>query len=396
MHTDASERILVVDDDPALREVAATLLSQAGHETITASDGMRGWELLKAQPFDLALIDLDMPHVDGLTLIEWVKADPSLRHLPIIVVTSHDHQEAIDRAFRTGASLFAPKPVNWALLLHQLRYVVRASLTERKLFEAKDQAERAARLKNGFMSIISHELRTPLTHIIGFAEVLQQQSFGPIGSERYQEYVDEIAGAGRNLLDTVTGIILLSRGLAGELEIREGEYEVAQILRGLAPGLEAKAAGHGVDVVLLDAYCDTSLYCDMDLIMRSLNALLDNAIKFSDPGSKVTVDCAVTPDGGFLFSVGDEGPGMTEQQIAECSEPFVQCDMSIGRMAEGIGLGLAFARTLIELHGGSLRLASGGGRGTTATLALPVERVLCGDTGGEAIEDQGPTSLNAP
>ena len=378
MHTDASERILVVDDDPGLREVAAAVLSNAGHAPVTASDGMHGWELLKARPFDLALIDLDMPNVDGFTLIEWVKADPSLRHLPIIVVTSHDNEGSIDRAFETGASLFAPKPVNWPLLLHQLRYVVRASVAERNLCEAKEQAERASRLKNGFMSVISHELRTPLTHIIGFAEVLQQQSFGPIGDERYQDYIQEIAFAGRNLLNSVTDVILLSRGIAGELALQEGEYQVAQILQGLAPRLEAKAAAHGVDVVMLDAYCEALVRCDMDLIVRSLDALLDNAIKFSGAGANVRIDCAATPDGGFAFSVHDEGPGMTELQIAECFEPFVQSDMTIGRIAEGIGLGLTFARALIELHGGSLRLTSADGEGTTATLALPRDRVLAG------------------
>ena len=369
-------RILVVDDDPTMREIAVAALSTAGHTMGTARDGGDGWQQLNEDPFDLVLIDLDMPEVDGYTLIQWIRADENLKHLPVIVVTSHEDEPAIDRAFEVGANSFVSKPVNWPLFRHRLRYVYRASVAERELRAAKDAAERSVRLKNSFMSVINHELRTPLTHIIGFAEVLQLQSNGPLGHPGYLDYVNEIAGAGRHLLGSITDVILLSRSLAGELELKEGEYTVSSILHEALEATTPLAQSAGVELAPSGGMNETRLACDIQMLSRCLIALLDNAVKFSPPGAQVRIECVAFPDGGFAFSIADDGSGMPPEQIAECYEPFVQSDMSFRRSAEGIGLGLTVARSLIELHGGVLALRSEIERGTTAMLSLPAQRLL--------------------
>lgn len=369
-------RILVVDDDPTMREIAVAGLSIGGHTMCTARDGADSWQQLNDDPFDLVLIDLDMPEVDGYTLIQWIREDEHLKHLPVIVVTSHEDEPAIDRAFEAGASSFVSKPVNWPLFRHQLRYVCRGSAAERDLRAAKDVAERSVGLKNSFMSVINHELRTPLTHIIGFAEVLQLQSNGPLGHPGYLDYVNEIAGAGRHLLGSVTDVILLSRSLAGELALKEGEYSVSSILHEALEATEPLARSASVELAPSGDVNETRLVCDIQMLSRCLIALLDNAVKFSPPGAQVRIKSAASPDGGFAISIADDGPGMSPEQIADCFEPFVQSDMSFRRSVEGIGLGLTVARSMIELHGGVLALRSESEQGTIAMLSLPAQRVL--------------------
>ena len=371
-----SARILVVDDDPLVREIAHSKLAADGHSVCEAADGAEGWVLLQAQPFDLTLIDLEMPEVDGFTLIERIRDDEALRHIPVIVITSRQDEEAVDRAFDAGANSFVAKPLVWPSLQRQVRYVWRAHINERELRDAKEQAERAVRLKSSFMSVINHELRTPLTHIIGFAEVLQMETDGPLGSPTYVDYVNEIAGAGRRLLGNITEVILLSRALAGEIELEEGEYQIASLLNDVLVDVDPVVRSHNAEISVEQMGDDCRIRCDLNLLGRCLIALIDNAVKFSPDGGTVRVDVELTQDGTVAIRVTDHGPGMTPAQIADCFEPFVQSDMSFRRSAEGIGLGLTLVRSLIELHGGTLALESLLGAGTRATVTLPVSRVI--------------------
>jgi CheY-like chemotaxis protein len=119
-------RILVMDDDPIQCEFARVYLSTPTAEVETAPDGADGLRLLAEQTFDLAVVDLDMPKVDGFQVIRRIRSDPRLRHLPIVVVTGREDIESIDRAYDEGATSFVTKPVNWRLLSYQLRYVLRA------------------------------------------------------------------------------------------------------------------------------------------------------------------------------------------------------------------------------------------------------------------------------
>lgn len=371
-----SARILVVDDDPLVREIAQAKLTADGHSVYEAENGAEGWTLLQTQPFDLALIDLEMPQVDGFTLIARIRGDETLHHLPVIVITSLQDEAAVDRAFEAGANSFVSKPLVWPSLQRQVRYVWRAHINERELRDAKEQAERSVRLKNSFMSVINHELRTPLTHIIGFAEVLQMETDGPLGSPTYVDYVNEIAGAGRRLLGNITEVIMLSRALAGEIELEEGEYQFSSLLNDVLVDVDPVVRSHNAAISVEQTEGDYRIRCDLNLLGRCLIALIDNAVKFSPDGGTVDVGVDLRSDGAVDIRVTDHGPGMTPEQIADCFEPFVQSDMSFRRSAEGIGLGLTLVRTLIELHGGKLSLESLLGAGTRATITLPSSRVI--------------------
>jgi DNA-binding response OmpR family regulator len=137
-------RILVVDDDPILREFACVYLATPAATIETACDGAAARTLLGQSVYDLVLLDIEMPQLDGFTLLEEMKANEGLRHLPVIMLTGHDDVASIDRAYQLGAHSFATKPVNWRQLSYQIRYVVRTNRTERRQVSAPPLQPEAA------------------------------------------------------------------------------------------------------------------------------------------------------------------------------------------------------------------------------------------------------------
>lgn len=125
-----SARLLVVDDDPILREFAAANLATPKVEVEVAADGDEAWHRLAKGDFDIALVDLDMPVMDGFELIGLIRADERLKHLPLVIATGREDMDAVDRAYAAGATAFVVKPLNWRLVSHQLSYVLRASRNE--------------------------------------------------------------------------------------------------------------------------------------------------------------------------------------------------------------------------------------------------------------------------
>ena len=137
---DEEARILFVDDDPILREFAQVNLASAAAEVDVAADGIEALDMLSRRRYDLLLVDLEMPRMDGFELLARLRADPATAHLPIIVETGREDVDAIDRAFRAGATAFVTKPMNWRLLSYQLRFTLRAARAEAAL---RDQCRAA-------------------------------------------------------------------------------------------------------------------------------------------------------------------------------------------------------------------------------------------------------------
>jgi CheY-like chemotaxis protein len=135
---DEPTRVLVADDDPILREFASVHLSSPSATIETAPDGTAAFEMLKAGSFDVALLDIEMPPFDGFALLEKIRSEPSLRHLPIMMLTGHEDIASVDHAYALGANSFVTKPVNWRLLSYHIRYIMRTSRIEQELRQARD------------------------------------------------------------------------------------------------------------------------------------------------------------------------------------------------------------------------------------------------------------------
>jgi signal transduction histidine kinase len=258
---------------------------------------------------------------------------------------------------------------------------VRADVTElvkreQELRDAKEKTDLADRAKTQFLANMSHELRTPLNSIIGFGQMLGGEYLGPLGNRKYHEYAGDIVKSGTHLLNVVNDVLDVSKIEAGSRELAEETVAIHETVDACLMMVESRAADAGVDLSVDIADGLTAIKGDSTALMQILLNLLSNAVKFTPPGGTVSVRASVDGDGAMTLDVSDTGIGISADQISRVLEPFKQVENAMTRSHEGTGLGLSLAKSLTELHGGNLCLESAVGKGTTATVRLPPDRVL--------------------
>lgn len=369
-----SAEILLVDDDPIMRELAEAKLREAGYNVHLAENGAVALEYVRQNPVDLVISDIDMPVIDGFALTNSIRAERSISNIPIIVVTASEDPDAVDRVFAEGATSFLAKPINWTLFNQSVMFVLRASNAQRDLRIARDQAEAGAKFKDALLSVMSHELRTPLNAIIGFGQLLGEQ-FEKQKDPLHKEYSDYIVEGGKRLLNTVSDMLLASEARSGPLSISETDATVSEIIES-ARTLASGAVGYeeaDIDVRLQDD--DLEICCDRALMSKAIAKLIDNCLKFSPRGVRIMIAAAKTKSGALALLVKDDGPGISETKLAEIDAPFAQSDMSLKRSEEGLGLGLPMTKAIAAAHGAQFRLESTLGGGSRALIVVPVERV---------------------
>lgn len=238
---------------------------------------------------------------------------------------------------------------------------------------AKRAAEAASHAKSRFLANMSHELRTPLNAIIGFSEIMRAEVFGTLGHRRYREYAADISKSGTHLLELINNILDLSKIEAGKEELHlEPVCLVASIhdaVRMNAP----QATGAGVIVHTAVGDLRPSIRGDARKLRQILLNLLSNAVKFTPRGGRIGV--SVTDNGAdhVLLAVEDDGIGMSSDEIETALQPFGQIDSGLNRRYEGTGLGLPLTKSLVEMHGGKLRIVSRKGEGTRVEVILPTD-----------------------
>ena len=243
------------------------------------------------------------------------------------------------------------------------------------ILAAKEHAEAANRAKSEFLANMSHELRTPLNAIIGFSEVILKGSFGPLGNDRYQEYVNDIHTSGHHLLALINDILDLAKIEAGKLELNEEQVDIAETVTACLSLIGARAAENGLQLTDDIDAGHAGLTADARKLKQILINLLSNAVKFTPAGGTIRVQTRVETNGDLCIAVIDTGIGMAPEDLPKALSPFVQIDGKLDRKYQGTGLGLPLAKSLVELHGGALEMKSAIDRGTTVIARFPAARV---------------------
>jgi len=233
----------------------------------------------------------------------------------------------------------------------------------------KIRAEEASSSKSSFLANMSHELRTPLNAINGFSDIMKKEMFGPLGDERYKEYISDILFSGQHLLALINDILDMSKIEAGKMSLNseimfmhEMITQVIRIIRGRAEAAQLDLHISNEDVREIEA--------DPRAVKQILLNLLTNAIKFTPEGGKITVEL-IEKRSGLIVKVIDNGIGISQENIDRLVKPFEQVSEGSAQDNEGTGLGLALSKSLVELHGGNFKIESQLGKGTTIVFSLP-------------------------
>ena len=240
-----------------------------------------------------------------------------------------------------------------------------------ELIEAKYLAEEANRVKTNFLATMSHEFRTPLNAILGFSEVIKNNSFGEIENPKYKEYIGDIHDSGRHLLDLVDDVLDISEIEADKRVILKESVNLEEITLHCINSLNVLAEKKNIIVATNISGTMPAVYADKRSVKQILINLLSNAIKFSPEDSKVSI--SLYEEKGFAnINVSDDGIGISKEALEDITEPFFREQSDAKISAAGTGLGLSIVKSLLDAHGGTLHFESAVGKGTTVEITLPV------------------------
>ena len=234
--------------------------------------------------------------------------------------------------------------------------------------EEKAKAETANRAKAEFLANMSHELRTPLNAIIGFSDIMQCETLGPI-SAKYCDYARDIHGSGQSLLKVFDDVLAMSNLESGRIQLRYQKFATLDAVEA-AVGDVADVVREKSITLSIEVEPGSTLHADRAAMTRVLTTLARNAVKFAPHGGSVSIGAQAFRE-HIYFYVEDDGPGIAEHDLARLGQPFEQASQAMANGMKGSGLGLAIARSFAELHGGSLNISSRFGEGTVVLVTIP-------------------------
>jgi two-component system, sensor histidine kinase len=398
------KRVLVVDDAEAIREMLGSFLANLGYRTDLAIDGQAAVDLFVAHPYDVLICDLQMPYVDGMTVLAKIKAlDPDAQ---VIILTGYATLETALEALRLGAYDYQFKPVEnmevFARLVDRAyhhRELLRENkrlLTElqeanlrlesqvvertRELVAANEALRSVDKLKNDFVSVVSHELRTPLAVISLEAQLLMNDAlrFSP---EKLHEIYQALAVSSRRLQIQIEDLLDFALIERGELELHFKSCSINQIVRDVVDLYSPRAAEKQLTFTLnLPLTSQLAVTADGPRLRSALMHLVGNAVKFTPEKGVVTVSVhrqVTIPDTdipAIAVAVRDNGMGIPPDVQKNLFTAFNQADMSTTRRHSGMGMGLALAKRIVEAHQGKITFLSELGHGSLFALWIPTRQ----------------------
>jgi signal transduction histidine kinase len=369
-----SSRILVVDDEPdievIIRHKFRQQIREGAWEFLFASNGREALEVVReTADLDLLVTDINMPVMDGLTLLR--ELNTAGIDLKSIVISAYDDMNNIRQAMNQGAFDFVTKPIDMTDLESTIRknLAVVSQLKEaRQLQMQRVEIEAASRAKSKFVADLSHELRTPLNAIVLYSELVLEVA-EETGAVELLDDIRKIVQTGKHLVTLVDGILDFSKIEAGKLELHLERFEVTEMVKGVVDGLRPVFDKNRASLTVKMAGDAGVMFSDQTRVRQTLYNLLSNASKFAREGA---VELDVSREGEtMVFVVADNGIGMSEEERGRLFQPFTQADASVQRRFGGTGLGLAITERFCQAMKGSIEVASEPGKGARFTVRLP-------------------------
>lgn len=361
----APERVIVIDDDYAMRLSCGKILAKMGLPAETFEDGARGLAAVAAAKPAMLIVDLKMPGISGMEVISRVhEIDPQII---IVVITGYATIDTAVQAMKCGAYDFLPKPFS----PDDLRLIVNRGLERRRLaMEAQRSEIEQTILKRRFVTFVSHQLRTPLVAIHQYLDVLRHLDETADNPARRQEWLDRCLTRIEELQNLIADWLTLARVEGGALFKETVKVDLNRTISDILRTYEAAAAAESVSLAAhLPENC-LLVWGDRNCLSVLFDNLIANAIKYNKPGGMVTVTGSESP-GEVVVSVADSGIGIPEKYRPFLFSEFFRVKDEGGRRTAGTGLGLHICKKIVTEMGGTIHVDSQAGVGTTFCVRLP-------------------------
>jgi two-component system sensor histidine kinase/response regulator len=352
-------RLLVIDDDVMMREIMSNRLTRRGYHVTLAENGYQGLESITGQKFDLVLLDMMMPGMSGLEVLEEVRKSYSMLSLPVIMVTAVDQHETIITALESGANDYLVKPVNLEVALARIN----SQLTLNYLSKKKDE----------FVSFASHDLKKPLMLMLDIAYSLQQDhEAGQIASPKSYEDIELMIRTGENMKDVIEGFLNQETQKAGQIRLECDSVNLNNLIGKIVTNNSVYAQKKQIELLEdLDLTLPT-VQVDELRIMEVLDNLVGNALKFSPKGTRTVL--RTRHDDIFVYGeVSDSGPGIKSEDQDKLFVKRAKLSAKPTGGESSSGLGLAICRQLIDLHNGKIGARNNEEGGATFWFQIPIQ-----------------------
>ena len=356
--------ILVVDDVPQNLIAIEALLARPGIALLKAASGAEALELLLVHEVALALVDVQMPNMDGFELAELIRGSERTRHIPLIFLTAASREPSYSfRGYEAGAVDFLYKPIDPKALTSKVNVFVELYQQKKQLSQQLDELRRALHMNEMFMAVLGHDLRTPLSVVMNGAMLLPMMTDHP----KVAVTAQRIQSSARRMTSMVDQLLDLARIRAGEMQLKTAPQDIGQLCRTIADEFTVPERASRVHV---EHSGDPVAPVDAGIFAQALSNLLGNALQHGEADAPVSVRIDGVAPARLRIGITNRGV-IPAERLAHIFEPFQHRD-GTRKSGQGLGLGLYTASTFVRAHGGDLAVASDAATGTTVlTVTLP-------------------------
>ncbi|MGI4812026.1 MAG: hybrid sensor histidine kinase/response regulator [Janthinobacterium lividum] len=357
-------KILLVDDVEQNLVALEALLTQPEVQPMRATSGAEALEILLKHDVALALVDVQMPEMDGFELAELMRGSARTRHVPIIFLTATDRNAVRTfRGYEAGAVDFLYKPFDPHILRSKVEVFVQLQSQKLQLAEQLESLRQMIRMNEMFVAVLGHDLRNPLSSILSCAEILPRLS----DDERVSTSAQRIRSSGTRMARMIDQLLDIARVRSGQLALAPENADLASICQNIIAEFEG---GEATRKVQLSVQGDSAGRWDIDRLAQVMSNLIGNALQHGDAGAPVRVSIDGTSSEDLRASVWNAGE-MPAELLDQIFKPFFPATLGSQTKRAGLGLGLYIAHELVRLHGGRLAAHSSAEGGTQFDILLP-------------------------